>query len=555
MNALGNYLRESWRVYFSNAQSVRDYRAQLRGVRPLFLWFAYLAFLILITAMMYSQISTGGRESVTLLQAKLQGFYIGLTILLACIVCLVSPGLTASAITIERQRRSLDLLFSAPVENRYLLVGKLISSLRYSVMLLVLSLPILSVCVVMGGATWQDVLQSFLILLLHAINFCAIGLLISAITVNVVSSIIWTYIACGMFVMISTIVSAPATGGAFFGAIVGGPGSGGRALNEAPWIVTLNPFGASMSGPTYSKLWALNVPNWVFLLIFSVAFCKILILGAGSYMSYYRSPETRSLRVHGLVYAGLFGALVGFPVSGFPTGGIGGPTGLPGSDYITAFVFGVFALMGTLLLPQLSCFGFDDDRKYRPNGMWSIRKMFDGTPAGNAPYLLASLLCFLVGFGAPMVNTAGAPGRLTAFVFIWAAGLYFMLWAWGQYSSAKGFGLKSARTTVLAIIILLAALPLPIIGALMALHFEITRSTSPPNFSVIWYPAALGPELIPYSWIYGLGCALIGVFLVQKAQKLTIINQARFDAFHNPQPAVEPPPVVPSFDLTGNSSS
>lgn len=547
---IANYLRETWRVYFSNAQSVRDYRAQLRGIRPLFLWFAYLAFLILITAMMYSQVASGGRESVTVLQGKLQGFYVGLTVLLASIVCLVSPSLTASAITIERQRRSLDLLFSAPVENRYLLVGKLISSLRYSIMLLVLSLPILSVCVVMGGATWQDVLQSFVILLLHAINFCAIGLLISAITVNVVSSIIWTYIACGMFILVSTIVSGPSTG-MLFGGMMGS----GRALSEAPWIVTLNPFLAYISGPTYSTVWGHNVPNWVFLAMFSIAFCKILILGAGSYMSYYRSPETRSLRIHGLVYSALFGALVGFPIMAFPgISGIGRGTGMPGLDYLTALIFGVFALFGTLLLPQLSCFGFDDDRKYRPDGMWSFRKILDGTPAGNAPYLLGIGICFLVGLAAPMVNTPLFPGLLTLSVFVWAAGLYFMLWALGQWSSAKAHGVKAARTSVLAMIILLTALPLPVIAALYGIHFQVTRSSYPPNFTMIWYPAALGPELMPYAWAYGLAVALFGVFLTGKARKLIIINQKRFDAFHNPPPAVEPPPVVPSFDLTGNSS-
>src|SRR5947209_4930518 len=149
-----------------------------------------------------------GGVSITEVQENLREFYNILMVCLASILCLITPALTAGAITSERQRQSLDLLFSAPVSVKALLVGKLISSYRYTWMLLALSLPITAVCVVMGGATWSDVLAGYALLSFSALVLTAIGLVVSSMAPSVGAAILWTYLAVAGYLFVSAGVSA-----------------------------------------------------------------------------------------------------------------------------------------------------------------------------------------------------------------------------------------------------------------------------------------------------------------------------------------------------------
>ncbi|MEA2552748.1 MAG: hypothetical protein QOJ65_924, partial [Fimbriimonadaceae bacterium] len=160
MATVRDWARENFAVYADNATSRRDFRAQLRGNRSFILWMIYLAMLIGLGMLNYSQSVDRGQVSVVQAQAWLQNFYEMIMVLLAAMITLVAPALAATAIVIEKERRSLDLLFSAPVKPKVLLVGKMLSAYRYTWMLLVLSLPVTAVCVVLGGATWSEVLAA-----------------------------------------------------------------------------------------------------------------------------------------------------------------------------------------------------------------------------------------------------------------------------------------------------------------------------------------------------------------------------------------------------------
>jgi hypothetical protein len=154
-----------------NASSMRDFRVQLRGSRSVLLFGAYLLSLITIALLVYSSaIRNGTSVSIVEAQSSLQSFYATVIGLLGGMICLVTPALCATSILTERQRKSLDLVFSAPVSPKYYLVGKMLSSYRYIWMLLVLSLPVTAACVVLGGATWRDVLLGYL----HAMRLRAV---------------------------------------------------------------------------------------------------------------------------------------------------------------------------------------------------------------------------------------------------------------------------------------------------------------------------------------------------------------------------------------------
>lgn len=67
-------------------------------------------------------------RSPVALQERLQKFYYVFLYSLVAVVTLIAPALTASAISFERKRRTLDLLLITPLHQMQILAGKLIAS-------------------------------------------------------------------------------------------------------------------------------------------------------------------------------------------------------------------------------------------------------------------------------------------------------------------------------------------------------------------------------------------------------------------------------------------
>jgi hypothetical protein len=125
------WLSETWDTYFANATARRDFRTQLRGAKPILLWSAYLILLIFVGMTMYAGLESGGEQSIATLQSSLKGFYQTIVMLLSGTIIVIAPALTAATIASERQRRSLDLVLSTPMQIKHYLVGKLIGALSH----------------------------------------------------------------------------------------------------------------------------------------------------------------------------------------------------------------------------------------------------------------------------------------------------------------------------------------------------------------------------------------------------------------------------------------
>ena len=165
------------RTYLGNAVSVRDFRVGLRGNRSALLLVLYLFLLIAVSLLVYDS----STSNVTLSQAQqnLRGFYAAIMGMVAFSACSIATATGATAIVMEVQRRQLELVTMTAAPPRYLLVGKLVSSFRYTWMVLILSLPVTASCVVLGGATWTSVVLSYVLISFFALLCAAIGLAVS----------------------------------------------------------------------------------------------------------------------------------------------------------------------------------------------------------------------------------------------------------------------------------------------------------------------------------------------------------------------------------------
>src|SRR5437660_89161 len=117
VGSLHDSIRDTFGTYSDNPTAKKDYRAQLRGNAALYVWLGYLLLLGIVALVLYDSVFGRAENrslSITQVQFNLRQFYQVMMGCLAGLICVITPALTAGAIIGERQRGSLDLLFSAP---------------------------------------------------------------------------------------------------------------------------------------------------------------------------------------------------------------------------------------------------------------------------------------------------------------------------------------------------------------------------------------------------------------------------------------------------------
>ncbi len=458
---MGGWFANNIGCYFGNAAAVRDFRVQLRGNRAILLWGFYLLVLIGFTMLVYTGSASGDQTSIVEAQSRLRGFYQSVMILLAVMINLISPALTAGSIVMERQRRSLDLVFSAPVTAKYYLVGKMVSSYRYVWMLLILSLPITSACVVLGGATWSDVIAAYIILSFNALIYTSMALLLSTLSRQPVAAVVWSYTASIFYSIFMSMM-------AFQAAAMGMMGMS-RTL-EAPFLVTLSPYAVVQAAPTFTTIYGYEVPNWILGGITAILLSKIMLLTAGSVMAGFGAKETISLRIHGIVYAFLATALLSYGTStalgmvrsATSAGTIGSSTWQAGFDMMFAWTLGPLVA----LLPFFTCYGIDAERRYWSDGVLRIRNTLIGTPSGGLIYTLAIVLASYAGIA--FVHSQVGQSWPSGAILFWTLSFWAFMWSLGRFSSSFNIGLRAARSLHFTLMMALVALPVPFFSAMGA---------------------------------------------------------------------------------------
>lgn len=405
----------------------------------------YLALLLVVTGIIYSS-STDmqyGSGSIAYAQAQLSQFYNAILMLLAGVVSFVTPALSALAVAGERQRRSLDLVFSAPVSPHYFLVGKLISSVRWVAMLIVLALPVSAVSIVLGGATWLDALGAYVILLSAAAVYSSMAILVSSLAPSPVSAVVLSYLFVAAYAVPMLSMASMFSFRYYYGAY------------DVPWYAGLSPATAGYAAPASQLIVGVDVPNWILVALASAFITRFLLLGAASALSGYGATETRRLRQWGLV---IVGGLVYWlvPPMGFTTGSNG--YGMYWGASTAAILMPLI-----LLVPHLVAWDHFADTKWRWDGWFNLRTIWTGAPSGSLPYLLA---LWAVGFGASAATGLTA-GRTLSLEFAvrggWFLAFLFFWWAVGQYLSGTTYHLRTARLAILAAMLMIGLLPIPIL--------------------------------------------------------------------------------------------
>jgi ABC-type transport system involved in multi-copper enzyme maturation permease subunit len=174
-----------------NPVLVRELLVNLRSPRAFLLQLAYVTFLGVVVYFAWpsgegrtNQVGAGAAQRLFDL------FFLGQFFLVA----LVAPTFAAGSITGEKERKTYEMLLASPLEPTTILVGKLLSSLTYLVLLIVSSLPLMILCFLLGGILLSEITRAYLILILAAGTFGLISVACSSFFGRTSSALVVSYL-------------------------------------------------------------------------------------------------------------------------------------------------------------------------------------------------------------------------------------------------------------------------------------------------------------------------------------------------------------------------
>ena len=109
-----------------------------------------------------------------------QFLFLFLVIFQVVLLAFITPALTSGAISGERERQTLDLLFVTPIAPFSIIWGKLLASMSFVVLLLILSIPIFSLVFLFGGIELDQVVYAFAVTGATALMLGLVGIAFSS---------------------------------------------------------------------------------------------------------------------------------------------------------------------------------------------------------------------------------------------------------------------------------------------------------------------------------------------------------------------------------------
>jgi len=169
------------------AVAAKELRGRMRGRRAFVTVTFYVGVLALFVVAVYqitknsaeSQVAMGGSSPFVSAQVG-QAVFAGILLLETLIVLFLAPAFTTGAISLEREKQTLDLLAVTPLSSLAIVLGKLFSALTWVLILVFSSVPLTAIVFVFGGVAPEDIARGYAYVLALAIGLGALGLLFSA---------------------------------------------------------------------------------------------------------------------------------------------------------------------------------------------------------------------------------------------------------------------------------------------------------------------------------------------------------------------------------------
>jgi ABC-type transport system involved in multi-copper enzyme maturation permease subunit len=215
----------------------RELIERVQGAKVVVFLTIWLALLTIILVLAYQgsvALNQGAQIDVTSLGRVGRQLFEWVLFGMLVLILFLVPGLTAGAITGERERQTLVPLQMTMMRPRDIILGKLSAALAFLVLLVVAALPLLGVSYLVGGLSILDIARGLAMLIFTGMVLGSVCIWISARMRRTTASTVTAYGLAFVFAI-----------GSFFGliawAITDGV-NGNDDVNPPAQLLSLNPF-------------------------------------------------------------------------------------------------------------------------------------------------------------------------------------------------------------------------------------------------------------------------------------------------------------------------
>ncbi len=131
---------------------------------------------------------------------------------------LMAPSFAAGAITGEKERKTYEMLLASPLQPGAIVLGKMVASLTHLAVLIFASLPIVMLCLPLGGVSVFEVLAAYMGLIISVITFGMISIACSSYFKRTAAALVVSYLLILPMVLVGILfwTQAEAVGGGAF---------------------------------------------------------------------------------------------------------------------------------------------------------------------------------------------------------------------------------------------------------------------------------------------------------------------------------------------------
>jgi ABC-type transport system involved in multi-copper enzyme maturation permease subunit len=497
--------------FWNNPVIIRDMRVRMRGARAFWNQAAYLFVLASIAVFAYfeSTVNTNAGNAQVVdpvqIQQNLQMFYYAIFEALALLITLIAPALTAVSIVSEKKQQTFDLLVTTPMTAMQMLTGKLISSIAFIVLLLVLSIPVSALCIILGGATITDVLQTYALLIIDGIVLSSIGLSFSCSCKQHVQAVVATYGAIILLYIVCTVTLSSCAG-----IFLSSGGSIGHRTGPAVLAVAnLLPFATPLLSGSNVSIGGFTIPSWIATAIVGFVFVRLILTSAAIRIGMYGTGLIASFRRQMLLLS-----VIGVFLYAELLVQVGNIWDENAAQKAAATLIIIVAVCSQFFLPGLFVPKVDENGP--PNqtikGSYHPLKSFSAQHSGALPFFqvwlfviacaaVAGIYCPSGPMLASRLFTRAAAMSSTgptftlwplvtmaASMYVYISGLGFLFWSIAR--RAAWFSTSSAFAKVISYIIFMFILLLPVLIMLLLESLSSSESWSPGKiqYTTLLYP-------------------------------------------------------------------
>ncbi|MGF7058972.1 ABC transporter permease [Brassicibacter mesophilus] len=172
----------------------KELKTRMRSWKTPLMMSIYTTILAALMLLIFSEAFLGYNNYRGVRPSSLKEMFFIISILQLILIIFIVPATTSSSISGERERSTLDLLICTRLSSRSIILGKLMSSLAEIILLLLVSIPVLSIMFLFGGVSPGNILTIFAFYFVTSILLGSIGIFCSTFFKKTTASTIVSYL-------------------------------------------------------------------------------------------------------------------------------------------------------------------------------------------------------------------------------------------------------------------------------------------------------------------------------------------------------------------------